>query len=194
MWSLFQDSRNYLLKGKGNRELESVQLSLMEQVRILFEQKSFHEFFEKKADRALQGELTAQTRLSGAQADMDRREWERRNADIALYETGRQIESQEMELNQANQLSDEAQREKSRLCEELFLRNSAFQEDRARDCQEIEELRRLCCVEADRSRQLKLDELSRLRFGNCKTSLTQNNFMILKLRAAPDYSTFPVNP
>ena len=32
---------------------------------------------------------------------MDRREWERRNADIYLYETGWQLESQKMELYQA---------------------------------------------------------------------------------------------
>ena len=39
------------------------------------------------------------------------------------------------------------------------MRNGAFQEDRARDRQEIEELRRICCAEADRARQLKFDEL-----------------------------------
>ena len=44
--------------------------------------------------------------------------------------------------------------------EELELRSRAFQEHRARDCQEIEELRRICCAEADRARQLKMDELS----------------------------------
>ena len=79
---------------------------------------------------------------------------------IALYETGRQLESKRMELYQANQLSDQAQRAKSWLCEESDMRNIAFQEGRARDCQEIEELRRICCVEADRARQMKLDELS----------------------------------
>ena len=42
---------------KGNRELECVQLSQMEKERILSEQTSFHDFFEKKADRAFQGEL-----------------------------------------------------------------------------------------------------------------------------------------
>ena len=33
-------------------------------------------------------------------------------------------------------------------------RNRAFQEDRARDCQNIEELRRICCMESDRVTQL----------------------------------------
>ena len=47
-----------------------------------------------------------------------------------------------------------------RLYGELELRNMLFQEDHARDCQEIEELRRICCEEANRARQVKNDELS----------------------------------
>ena len=82
------------------------------------------------------------------------------NAHIALYETGIQLQSQRMELFQANQLSDQAQKEKSWLCEELDMRNRAFQEDRASDCQEIVQLRRICFAEDDRARQLKYDELS----------------------------------
>ena len=35
-----------------------------------------------------------------------------------------------------------------------------FQEDRAKHCQESEELRRICCEEADRARKLRIDELS----------------------------------
>ena len=56
--------------------------------------KNLQEFLEKKADRAFQGEFAAQTRLSEAQAELDRKEWLRRSADIALCETGRQLESQ----------------------------------------------------------------------------------------------------
>ena len=36
--------------------------------------------------------------LSGAQSELDRREWKMQNADIALYDTGIQIQSQRMEL------------------------------------------------------------------------------------------------
>ena len=82
-------------------------LSQMERRRILSQQRDIHDFLEKKADHAFQGEFAAQTRLSEAQAELDGREWERRNADLALYETGRQLESQRMELYQANQLSDQ---------------------------------------------------------------------------------------
>ena len=77
-------------------------------------------------------QFAAQTRLSEAQVELDRRERERRNADNAPCKTGRQFESQRMELCQANQQFDQARREKSWLCEELVMRNRAFQEDRAR--------------------------------------------------------------
>ena len=38
------------------------------------------------------------------------------------------------------------------------MRNRTFQDDRARYCQDIEELRRICCTEAERARQLRTDE------------------------------------
>ena len=40
------------------------------------------------------------------------------------------------------------------------MRNRLFQEDHARDCQEIEELRRSCCEETDRAGQARIDEMS----------------------------------
>ena len=61
----------------------------------------------------------------------------------------------------ANQRADQAQRaKKSWLFGEPHIKNKIFQEDRAKDCQEIEELRNICCEEADRARQLKIDERS----------------------------------
>ena len=66
--------------------------------RILSEQKSLHEFLEKKAGQAFQGEIAAQTRFSEAQTELDRRAWERRNGVIALYDIGLQLQSQTMEL------------------------------------------------------------------------------------------------
>ena len=77
-----------------------------------------------------------------------------RNSDVALYETGMQFQSQRMELYQANQLTDQTRRD------EVEMKNRAFQENRARSCQEIEELQRICCAEADRARQLRINELS----------------------------------
>ena len=43
---------------------------------------------------------------------------------------------------------------------ELELRTRLFRENHARDCQEIEELRRICCEETDQGRQARSEELS----------------------------------
>ena len=56
-----------------------------------------------------------------------------------------------MELYQANPLTDKTQGEKSWLCNELEMKNRAFQKDR---------LRRICCAEAERARHLRVDEVS----------------------------------
>ena len=45
------------------------------------------------------------------------------------------------------------------LCTELEMRDRAFQEDRTNIFQVMEELKRLCCTEAERAR-LRMDELS----------------------------------
>ena len=71
-----------------------------------------------------------------------------------------QLHSQRIELYQANQLKDQTRREKSWLCDELEMRNKASQEDRARNCQESEELPRFCRTEAEGVRQLRSEELS----------------------------------
>ena len=46
------------------------------------------------------------------------------------------------------------------VCGDLELRNRLFQEDHARDCQEIEELRRICSEETNQARQARIEELS----------------------------------
>ena len=81
--------------------------------------------------------------------------------DRALHELGIQLHSQRMEHYRANQSYDTSQSEKSWLRNELEMRNRAFQEDRVKFYQEIEELRRICCTEAERARQLRIDELCR---------------------------------
>ena len=171
-----------LSKGGRNRELESVQDSQMERERILSEQRNFYDILEMKGDQAFQGKYAARTRLSEAQPELDRREWKMRNADPALSETGMQLQSKRTELYQANQLTDQTRRERSWVCHELEMRNRAFQENRDRNCHEIEEWQRFCCTEAERARQLRCDELSTqqkrilpqwtglwLRFRNCQT-------------------------
>ena len=77
--------------------------------------------FEQKAELAVQGQCSAQKILpeAEAEAEMDIRNSEQRNADIVLYKTNRELESQRLELYQANQWADQAQREKINLCGEL---------------------------------------------------------------------------
>ena len=50
-------------------------------------------------------------------------------------------------------------REKDWLCSDLEER--ALQETRMRNFQEMEELKKFCCTEAERAQQLRVDELSR---------------------------------
>ena len=84
------------------------------------------------------------------------RNWEKGSSDMALYGTNRELESQRLELHQVNQWADQAQRDKIVLYGELELRNGLFLEDHARGCQEIEELRRICCEETE----ARIEELS----------------------------------
>ena len=192
----FSSFEKLLSKGQRNRELESEQDSQLVRERILSEQRYSWLLWKESWSCA------AQSRLSEAQSDLDRRVeiakcwycslW---NLDVAP--------TPRMELYQAHQLSDQLQREKGLSSEEIEMRNRAFQEDRAGDCQEIEEIRRICCAESDRARQLKYDEPPRKRkiiplqwislwfkLRNFKTKWTlwlmQKNLMILKLRAALD--------
>ena len=74
----------------------------------------------------------------------------RKGSEMALYATDRELESQRLELHQANQCADQPQRENINLCGELEMRNRLFEESRART-QEIEELRRTCCEEPNRA-------------------------------------------
>ena len=61
------------------------------------------------------------------------------------------------------------------------MRNRLFQEDHVRDCQEIEELRRICCEETDRARQARIDELS-LRPERNPTTVSQLMAQIRELQ------------
>ena len=121
------------------------------------EQRDTHEFLEKKADHAFQIKCAAQTRLSEAQSELDRREWRMQNADVALDETNMQIQSQRIERYQANHSTDQNRREKSSLCDELQMRNSfsGISCYKLTNFQEILELQKFCCVEAERARQLR---------------------------------------
>ena len=90
------------------------------------EQRDTHEFLEKKADHAFQIECAAQTRLSEAKSELDRREWRMQNADVALDETNMQIQSQSIERYQAKHSTDQNRREKSSLCDRITNEKQLF--------------------------------------------------------------------
>ena len=87
--------------------------------------KDIHDFLEKKADHAFMETL---------QLSQDYRkrnliwteEWRMRNADIALCEIGMQLQPGGWNLYQAHPLSDQPQREKGWLCEDLAKRKQSF--------------------------------------------------------------------
>ena len=101
-------SQFQVLKGLCREEKE---IEIWKSVQTLSEGRNLHAYLEQNPDLAVQGECAAQKSLSEAEVEMDIRSWEQRNADIALYETNRELESQRLELYQANQGADQTQRE-----------------------------------------------------------------------------------
>ena len=72
--------------------------------------------------------------LYKAEADVQVTHWEKRDSDIAPYETNQEVESQRSQLQQANQWADQAQRNKLRLYAELDMRNWLRRENQATYC------------------------------------------------------------
>ena len=131
----------------------------------------------------------------------------------SLFKTSiKNLNLNDFQLHQASRWADQAQRErKISLYGELELRNRLFQKDHVRGCQEIEELRRICCEETDRARQARIDELSVHQERNPATVsqlLTQirelqnkvnslsdaREFSIRNQGAALERPTFPIKP
>ena len=176
---------DFVERKKGDRDPESVQ--------TLSERRNLHVYLEQKAELAVRGEYAAQKRSSEAEADMDMRNWEQRNADIALCETNRKLESQRLELYEAKQWAAQAHREEMSLRGDLEVRNRLFQESRARNCQEIAELRRI-----RKSQPVLLWVSSWLKFRICRARWipwpTQEIFAVLRQRAVLERPTFPAYP
>ena len=109
-------------------------------MRTSSDRQNLHNYLERKAESAVRGENAAQKRLFEAEADMEIRRWKQTGSEIALCETHRELESQRLQLQQANQWADHAQREKNSLCGELEMRNRFYQESHMGTCQEMEDL------------------------------------------------------
>ena len=90
---------------QGNESISSVERDFVERkrdrdsesVQTLSKSRNLHVYLEQKAELAVEGECAAQKK-SEAEAEMDVRNWEQRNCDIARYETNRELESQRLEL------------------------------------------------------------------------------------------------
>ena len=122
---------------RGNESLSSVEGTLsrgkrdqdLEGLQTLSERRNLHVYLEQKAEWAVQGECQAQKKtIWGWSTNLTKRNWEQRCSDTALYETDRELASQRLELCEANQWADQAQREKINLCGGLEMRNRRFQE------------------------------------------------------------------
>ena len=87
---------------KRDRDLNSVL--------TLSDRQHLHDYGERKGELAVRGENAAQKRLAEAEADLEIRRWQQKSSERALYETHRELESQRLELHQANQWADQFQK------------------------------------------------------------------------------------
>ena len=134
------------------------------------------------------------------------RNWEERKSDIALYETHQELESQRLELQQANQWADQAQRVKNSLWR-IGMRNRFFEkiaQKLAKKLKNCEENRSSwtsknwwlvyaskegsCCYEST------LDSNSAITNRVNSLSDAREFFTILKQRAALERPTFFCQP
>ena len=96
-------------KGKRDRDQNVVHSSR--------DTENLHKILERKVDLAVRGERMAQQKkLYEAEAEVEARNWEKRNSDIAFHEINQEFEPQRFQRHQANRWADQA-----------------FQEDHARE-------------------------------------------------------------
>ena len=81
-------------------------------VHRLRDRQHLHKIFERKVDSAVRGEIMAQRQLYEAEAEVEARNWERRNFDFAFQEINQEFESQRFQLHQARRWAYQAQRDK----------------------------------------------------------------------------------
>ena len=150
--NLLQHLKNSQPRGNRDRELNFVH--------ALRDGDNPQKMLERKVDLAIEGGKEAQQKLYQAEVEIEAKNWEKRNRDHSFQEINQVLESQRFQLHQASRWTDQASRDKFSPSGESELRNRLFQESHARDCQEIEELRRICCEETAEARQARIEELS----------------------------------
>ena len=95
--------------------------------------------------------------LSEARSEMHMQELKTKTADIALRELNRQF----ILIVWSTTIRENSRREQAWLQAELENRERAHQENPIRTFQEVEELKHICCTEAGRTQQLRVDDLFR---------------------------------
>ena len=99
-------------KGKRDRDRNVVH--------SLKDRENLQKIFERKVDSAVRGERErmAQQKMYEAEAEVQARNWEKRNSDIAFQEINPEFESQRFQLHQGSRWADQAQRERTSACVE----------------------------------------------------------------------------
>ena len=123
-----------LSKGERNRHLECVHDSEIERERILSEQRDIHDILGRELIMLFKE--TAQLRQYCLMRSLNWTEetGECKNAEIALFETSMQLQSQRMELYQANQLTDQTRREKELAMQRIRNEKQSFS---GRSCKKL---------------------------------------------------------
>ena len=97
----------------------------------LRDRDNLQKILERKVDLAIQGE-EAQQKLYQAEAEIEAKNWEKRNRDYSFQEINQGFGSHRFRLDQASRWADQAQRDKISLYGEFELRNRVFQESHAK--------------------------------------------------------------
>ena len=97
---------------------------------------------ERRAQQAILGENSVQRKLYSTEYKMEIQNLERRNSELALFESQRELGPQRCLLLEANQYADQAQRERIQSCSRLEMQDHLHQECYARSCREIEEFQK----------------------------------------------------
>ena len=74
-------------------------------------QRKSQKILERKVDLAVRGEREAQQKNDQAEADVEARNWEKKNSDFACQEINQQCESPRFQPHQASRWADQAQRD-----------------------------------------------------------------------------------
>ena len=126
-----------LLKGKRDREYERVLHT--EQERFMSEKRNVHDTFKEKPEELFKVHVWLIEDSLKLKWEWTGKVWERRNLDMALHETNRQLKPENIELYHTNQLASQPQMENQRILEESATKSRLYQESHAKDCFEIED-------------------------------------------------------